>query len=156
MLETVTSFKCRGSVVSDEGSKRQILSRTVKTTAALTKLKPVWNDRCISLSSKIRLMRSLVTSIFLYACQSWPFTVELQRRIRAIESHTERYYASHTKTITMLTTSELVRWCFEPSQPHRITSGLCYQRGSPCKDPAGNQTTRGPPDHHKEMQTEVV
>ena len=30
-------------------------------------------------------MRSLVTSIFLYACESLTFTTELQRRIRAIE-----------------------------------------------------------------------
>ena len=30
-------------------------------------------------------MRSLVTSIFLYACESWTLTVELQRRIQAIE-----------------------------------------------------------------------
>ena len=30
-------------------------------------------------------MRSLVTSIFLYACESWTLTAELQRRIRAME-----------------------------------------------------------------------
>ena len=67
-LETVTSFKYLGSVITDEGSKPEILSRITQTTAALTRLKPVWNDRSISLSSKIRQMRSLVTSIFLYAC----------------------------------------------------------------------------------------
>ena len=32
----------------------------------------------------------------------------------------------------------------------------CYQRGSPCQDPAGNRTTRRPPDHRKETQTAVV
>ena len=32
----------------------------------------------------------------------------------------------------------------------------CYQWGCPCQDPAGNQTTRRPPDHRKEMQTAVV
>ena len=37
------------------------------------------------LSSKIQLMRSLVTSIFLYACESWTLTAELQRRIHAME-----------------------------------------------------------------------
>ena len=46
---------------------------------------PVWNDRSISLSSKIRLMRSLATSIFLHACESWTLTAELQRRKRAME-----------------------------------------------------------------------
>ena len=68
--ETVTNFKYLGSVITDEGSKPEILSRIAQTLAALTSLKPVWNDRSISLSSKIRLMHSLVTSIFLYACES--------------------------------------------------------------------------------------
>ena len=57
----------------------------VSTAAALTRLTPVWNDRSISLGSKIRLMHSLVTSIFLYACESWILTAELQRRILATE-----------------------------------------------------------------------
>ena len=30
-------------------------------------------------------MRSLITSIFLYACESWTLTAELQRRIQAME-----------------------------------------------------------------------
>ena len=66
-LETVTSFKYLGLVKTDEGSKPEMLSRTAQTTAALTRLKPVWIDRSISLSSKIRLMCSLVTSTFLHA-----------------------------------------------------------------------------------------
>ena len=69
-LETVTSFKYLGSVITDEGSKPVILSKIAQTTAALRRLKPVWNDRSISLSSKIRLMYSLVTFIFLYAYES--------------------------------------------------------------------------------------
>ena len=31
-----------------------------------------------------------------------------------------------------------------------------YQRGNPYQDPAGNRTTRRPPDHRKETQTAVV
>ena len=84
-LETVTSFEYLGSVITDESSKHEILSRVAQATAALTRLKPVWNDRSISLSSKIRLMRSLVASIFLYACESWTLTAKLQRKIQAME-----------------------------------------------------------------------
>ena len=73
-LETVTSFKYLGSFITDEGSKPEIISRIAPTTAALTRLKLVWNDRSISLSSKIRLMRSLVISIFLCTCESWTLT----------------------------------------------------------------------------------
>ena len=52
-LETVTSFKYLGSVMTDEGSKPEILSRIAQTTAASTRLKPPWNDKSVSLSSKI-------------------------------------------------------------------------------------------------------
>ena len=72
-------------VITDDSSKPEILSRMEQTTAALTRLKPVWNDRSTSLKSKIRLMRSLVTSIFLYAGESWTLTAELQRRKQARE-----------------------------------------------------------------------
>ena len=84
-LETVTSFKYLGSVITDEGSKPEILSRIAQATAALIRLKPVWIDKSISLNFKIRLMRSLVTYIFPYACEPWTLTAELQRRIQAME-----------------------------------------------------------------------
>ena len=44
-LETVTSFKYLSSVITDEGSKPEILYMIAQTTAALAWLKPVWNDR---------------------------------------------------------------------------------------------------------------
>ena len=51
LIETVTSYKYIGTVITDEGSKPEILSRIAQATAALTRLKPVWNDRSIFLSS---------------------------------------------------------------------------------------------------------
>ena len=47
-LETVTSFKYLGSVTTDEGSKPELLSRIAQTTAALTRVKPIWIDKSIS------------------------------------------------------------------------------------------------------------
>ena len=40
-LERVTSFKYLGSVITDKGSKPEILPETAQTTATLTRLKPV-------------------------------------------------------------------------------------------------------------------
>ena len=68
-LETVRSFKYLGAIVSDEGSKPEILSRIAQTTASVTKLKVIRNDKNIAISSKIRVMRSLVISMFLYASE---------------------------------------------------------------------------------------
>ena len=70
-LGTVTSFNYLRAVVSDDGSKPEVLSMIAQATAALTKLKPIWRDNNISLGSKVKLVRSLFISIFLYACESW-------------------------------------------------------------------------------------
>ena len=41
-------------------------------------------------------MHSLVTSIFLYACESWTLTAELQRRKQAVEIRCyARYWSAH-------------------------------------------------------------
>ena len=77
-------------------------------------------------------MRSLVTSIFLYACESWTLAAELQRRIRSMQIN------------------EVL-----PQDTTHLIQRPCYQRGSPCQDPAGNWTTRRP-DDRKETQTAVV
>ena len=77
-------------------------------------------------------MRSHVTSIFLFACESWTLTTELQRIIQAMEMRCSPQDTSH------------------------LIQRPCYRRRSPCQDPAGNLTTRRPPDHRKETQTAVV
>ena len=93
---------CVGSVITDECFKPE-LSRTPQTTVALTRLKPVWNDRNISLSSKTWLMCSLVTSIFLYACESWTLTEKLQRKIQATEMRCYRkiLHISYQEQVTI-------------------------------------------------------
>ena len=46
-LGTVISFNYLGAVVSDDGSKPEILSRIAQATAACTKLKPIWRKNNI-------------------------------------------------------------------------------------------------------------
>ena len=84
-LGSVTSFKYLEAVVSDNGSKSEILSRIAQATAAFTKPNPIWRDNNISLGSKVKLMHSLVISIFLYPCESWTLTAELEKRTKSSE-----------------------------------------------------------------------
>ena len=72
-LETVKQFKYLGAIISQEGSKPEVLARTAQTSAALAKLKPIWKDKNIALTSKIRLLHALIISIFLYACETSTF-----------------------------------------------------------------------------------
>ena len=84
-LGTIKSLKYLGEVVSDDGFKPEILSRIAQATAALTKLKPNWRNNNISLGPQVKLMRSLVISVFLCACESWTLTAEFEKRTQAFE-----------------------------------------------------------------------
>ena len=52
-------------------------------------LNPIWRDNNISLGSKVKLLRSLVIFIFLYACESCLLTAELEKITQAFQM---RYY----------------------------------------------------------------
>ena len=80
-LETVDHFKYLGAIICDEGSRREVLSRAAQTMAALARLKIIWKDKNIRIKHKIRLLRTLVITIFLYACETWT----LQSRIQSLE-----------------------------------------------------------------------
>ena len=84
LIETVDTFKYVGSILDDKGSTKKILSRNAQTNASFIKLYPIWNNRNLMLNSKIRLLHSLLSSIFLYACETRTISKELQRRITAM------------------------------------------------------------------------
>ena len=59
--------------------------RIAQATASLIKSKQIWRDKDTSIGAKVKLMRSLVSSIFLYACESWTLTAELEKRTHAFK-----------------------------------------------------------------------
>ena len=94
-----------------------MLARIALTSAALAKLKPIWRDKNISLRTKIHLMRSLALSVFLYACETWTLTTELEKKILAMEMRCYRkilgiHYTDH------VTNNEIRRKIKEAIGPH--------------------------------------
>ena len=84
-LKVVDSFTYLGAIIYDKGSKAEILARTGQTIAAISRLNVIWYNKTLKLKLKIRLLQSLVNSIFLYAFNTWPITKELQRKITTFE-----------------------------------------------------------------------
>ena len=123
-LETVTIFKCLGSVVSAEGFNPESTD-----DSSIDKADTSLEDRSISVSSKIRLMRFLVIFSFLYACESWTLLAGLRRGIRATEMRCYR------KVLRI-------------SYKNHVTTENVY-----AKIQEDHPET---PDHRKETQTEVV
>ena len=66
------------------------MSRIARTTAALGRLKTIWNDKLISLSSKIKLMHS---------CPGYLSTVVRLRNLDIASGHSEEIAAGVAKTI---------------------------------------------------------
>ncbi|KAK3870578.1 hypothetical protein Pcinc_024216 [Petrolisthes cinctipes] len=109
-LHMVQQFKYLVAIIGDQGSKPEVLARAAQTLNALSKLKPIWKDKNISVKCKVRLLRALVLSIFLYACETWTrCTAELQRRIQTLEMRCYHTilgisYLSHTSNDQVRTT----------------------------------------------------
>ena len=73
-LKIVDNFKYLGAIVNDKDSKAEILNITGQIIAALSRLHVIWYDKILKLKLKIRLMQSLVNSIYLYTCETWNIT----------------------------------------------------------------------------------
>jgi len=101
-LETVTQFKYLGATITEDArSVQEIKTRIAIATSSLAKLKPIWRDKNISMKSRMCLLRALVTSVFLYGCETWTLTAEMEKRINAFEMNCMRrllqvHYTSHT------------------------------------------------------------
>ena len=65
----VKHFKYLGSVIDEQGSKKEILARAAQANQVCSNLKVILNDKHIRLGYKLRIMNSLVTSIIIYACK---------------------------------------------------------------------------------------
>ena len=62
------------------------MSRIAQANTALAKLKQLWTSHAISVKTKMKLMKSLVQSIFLYGSETWTITKYLEKRIESFEN----------------------------------------------------------------------
>ena len=51
----------------------------------MLKLRKVWKDRGISISTKVRLIRALVFSVVTYGCESWTLKKKARAKISSFE-----------------------------------------------------------------------
>ena len=64
MIISAIHFKYLGSIIVEQGSKKEIIVRTAQANQVCSNLKVIWNDKHIRLGYKLMLINSLV--IFLH------------------------------------------------------------------------------------------
>ncbi|XP_063385572.1 uncharacterized protein LOC134671675 [Cydia fagiglandana] len=88
-LDLVEDFVYLGSQISSNGDcMKEVIRRSQIAKAAVKRLEKIWRNRNIYRHTLVRLMRTLIFSIFLYASETWvwkPATCESKnRRIRDV------------------------------------------------------------------------
>ena len=85
-LEEVDTFCYLGSVVNVDGEvKEEVNIRIGKASTAFRNLGNIWKSGKISRKRKIRLYKSNVRSLLLYAAETWKTNKGIESRLRGFE-----------------------------------------------------------------------
>ena len=85
-LENVSEFEYLGSLVTWDGDcSKDIRRRIGKAYGVLGGFNKLWDAGELSLGTKLKLLRTCVFSVLLYAAETWTLKKEDERRLRAFE-----------------------------------------------------------------------
>ena len=85
-LETVSDFIFLGSKITADGDcSHEIKRHLLLGRKAMTNLDSILKSRDITLPTKVCLVKAMVFSVILYACESWTINKAECRRIDAFE-----------------------------------------------------------------------
>ena len=79
-------FKYLGfTITPDAKCDTEVKQRIAMSKDTFSKMKPIFTNRNISLSTKLNTLKTYVWSVLLYGCECWTLTPELERRLEAAE-----------------------------------------------------------------------
>ena len=85
-LEEVEDFKYLGSYISSNGSnEKEIATRIAMAAQAFNRLAKIWKSSSLLQRTKIRIYKSNVRSVLLYAAESWKLNKKVESRLRGFE-----------------------------------------------------------------------
>ena len=85
-VETVTDFIFLGSRITvDDDCSHIIKRRLLLERKAMTNLDIILKSRDITLLTKVRIVKAMVSPVVMYGCESWTIKKAEHRRINAFE-----------------------------------------------------------------------
>ena len=85
-LEQVTEFTYLGTCMAENNSSNaNICTRIAKARSSFGRLRSVWKDKEVPLTSKVKLLQTLVFPIICYTCETWTLKADVTHRLEAIE-----------------------------------------------------------------------
>ncbi|XP_065568855.1 uncharacterized protein LOC136032471 [Artemia franciscana] len=96
-VENVDSFVYLGSLLtSDNVCSKSIKRRLGLAGSSFKNLRPIWKNKTLSTSLKVRLFNSLIIPIALYSSGTWSIKADDERRISPFETKCLRRIAGIT------------------------------------------------------------
>lgn len=90
-LEQVTSFPYLGSIIAEDASCfDDVKHRLALGSAVVAKLRSLWKSHSITLTTKIKICKTLVWSIVAYGSESWTIRKSEEQKLQAFEMKTIR------------------------------------------------------------------
>ena len=85
-METVSDFILGGSkIITDGDCSHEIKRRLLLGRKVMTNLDSIFKSRDITLSTKVRLVKTMVFPVVVYGCESWTVKKAERQRIDAFE-----------------------------------------------------------------------
>ena len=84
--ETVSDFIFLGSKITADGDcSHEIKRQLLLGRKAMTKLDSIFNNRDVTLPTKVRLVKAMVSPVVMYVCENWTIKKAECQRIDAFE-----------------------------------------------------------------------
>ena len=85
-IKTVNTFKYLGQTIASDGYfSIEIKKRCSMALTALNKLLIIWKAANISIRVKVKIYNSLVLSVLLYGCETWPLNKSYVNKLKGFE-----------------------------------------------------------------------
>jgi len=85
-LQEVDHFQYLGAMITEDGKcEADMRSRLGMARSVLSELEHIWKSRAIKLSTKLRLLRSLVWPVGTYGAEAWSFGKWEHQRLLSFE-----------------------------------------------------------------------
>ena len=85
-VETVTDFNFGGSkIIADGDCSHEIKRHLLLDSKVMTNLYSILKSKDITLSTKVHLVKVMVSPVVMYGCESWTIKTAKHRRIDAFE-----------------------------------------------------------------------
>jgi hypothetical protein len=85
-LKNVAQFRYLVTTVTNQNFIQEEIKRTLNSSNACNSVQNLSSSRLLSKSIKIRIYKTIILSVVLYGCETWPLMLRKEHRLRVFQN----------------------------------------------------------------------